>query len=75
MVSGGKPGGVSIFGLFDVPYLPVSKATGQLGHSVHGVLGWVMLALVVLHIAAALRHHLLVRDTVLTRIAPVLDRR
>lgn len=75
MVSGGKPGGVSIFGLFDVPHLPVSKATGHLGHSAHGVLGWVMLALVVLHIAAALRHHLALRDTVLARIAPVLDRR
>jgi cytochrome b561 len=29
----------------------------------------------VLHVAAALRHHLLLRDPVLTRIAPVLDRR
>ncbi len=76
MVSGGgKPGGVSIFGLFGVPYLPVSKATGHLGHDAHGVLGWVMLALVVLHIAAALRHHLLLRDPVLTRIAPILGRR
>ncbi len=76
MVSGGgKPGGVNIFGLFTVPYLPVSKTTGHFGHSAHGVLGWVMLALVVLHIGAALRHHLLLRDPVLTRIAPVLGRR
>ncbi len=76
MVSGGgKPGGVNIFGLLTVPYLPVSKATGHFGHSAHGVLGWVMLALVVLHIGAALRHHLLLRDPVLTRIAPVLRRR
>ena len=76
MVSGGgKPGGVGIFGLFTVPYLPVSKATGHLGHSAHGVLGWVMLGLVVLHIGAALRHHLLLRDPVLTRMAPGLRRR
>jgi len=33
-----------------------------------------MLALVVLHIAAALRHHLLLRDTVLGRMAPGLNR-
>jgi len=75
MVSGGKPGGIDWFGLFAVPNLPVSKATGHFGHEAHELLGWVMLALVVLHIAAALRHHLLLRDPVLTRIAPVLDRR
>ncbi|KQN15863.1 Cytochrome B [Sphingomonas aurantiaca] len=75
MVSGGKPGGTDWFGLFAVPNLPVSKATGHFGHEAHELLGWVMLALVVLHIAAALRHHLLLRDPVLTRIAPVLDRR
>lgn len=33
-----------------------------------------MLALVVLHIGAALRHHLLLRDRVLVRIAPLLGR-
>ena len=34
-----------------------------------------MLALVVLHVAAALRHHLLLRDRVLSRMAPALGRR
>ncbi len=63
------------FGLFDLPYLPVSKAAGGFGHSAHGVLGWLMLALVVLHIAAALRHHLILRDAVLVRMAPALKRR
>lgn len=76
MVSGGdRPGGVSIFGLFDVPHLPVSKATGHVGHDAHGILGWAMLALVVLHIGAALRHHMLLRDTVLTRMIPVSRQR
>lgn len=62
------------FGLFDLPFLPISPAAGSIGHNAHGLLGWLMLALVVLHIAAALRHHLILRDTVLTRMAPALDR-
>ncbi|WP_375249243.1 cytochrome b [Sphingomonas sp.] len=58
------------FGLFDLPYLPASPATADLGHSAHGVLGWVMVALVVIHIAAALRHHVILRDSVLWRMVP-----
>ena len=63
------------FGLFDIPYLPVSKAAGGFGHEGHELLGWLMLALVVLHIAAALRHHLILRNAVLARMAPVVGTR
>ncbi|MDP1028065.1 cytochrome b [Sphingomonas sp. KR1UV-12] len=62
------------FGLFDLPYLPVGEAAGGFGHDAHGLLGWLMLALVVLHIAAALRHRLILRDGILGRMAPALDR-
>ena len=41
-------------GLFPVPPLPISGATAKLGHDAHGLLGYVMLALAVPHIAAAL---------------------
>jgi len=77
MVSGPGPGPqrpLSWFGLFDVPLLPVGSRASDLGHDAHGLLGWLMLALVVLHVAAALRHHLLLRDSVLVRIAPVLGK-
>jgi cytochrome b561 len=77
MVSGPGPGParpLSWFGLFDVPLLPVGSGAADLGHDAHGLLGWLMLALVVLHVGAALRHHLLLRDTVLVRIAPILGR-
>jgi cytochrome b561 len=60
------------FGAFDIPYLPVSTATGDIGHNAHGLLGWLMLALVVLHIGAALRHHLILRDGILARMIPAL---
>lgn len=78
MVSGPSPSGAtrptSWFGVFDIPALPASPGAADLGHDAHGLLGWVMLALVVLHVAAALRHHLLLRDTVLARMAPILRR-
>ena len=75
MVSGPGPHRPMLwFGLFDIPTLPVGAGAADLGHDAHGLLGWLMLALVVLHIAAALRHHLLLRDTVLTRMAPALRR-
>jgi cytochrome b561 len=75
MVSGGaRKYPLSWFGLFDVPFLPVGKAAGGFGHDAHAVLGWLMLALVLLHVAAALRHRFLLRDGVLARMAPALDR-
>lgn len=60
------------FWLFDIPYLPVGKAMGGLGHDAHGLLGLLMLGLVILHVAAALWHHLVRRDTVLARMVPGL---
>lgn len=66
---------LSFFGLFDVPLLPIGAGASDAGHSAHGLLGWVMLALVALHVAAALRHHLILRDATLVRMAPMLGRR
>ena len=75
MVSGTeKRRPIDFFGLFDIPYLPVGPAAGEAGAWGHGLLGWTMLALVALHIGAALRHHFLLRDTVLARMAPRLAR-
>ena len=65
---------LSWFGLFDLPLLPLSGGAADAGHSAHGVLGWLMLALVVLHVAAALYHHLVQRDHVLARMIPALRR-
>lgn len=74
MVSAGTRRPLTWFGLFDIPYLPVSDAAGDIGATAHGILGWTMLTLVALHIAAALRHRLILRDHVLARMAPALDR-
>ena len=61
---------LSWFGAFDLPYLPVTSLAAEGAAKAHGLLGWVMLALVLLHVAAALRHHLLLRDRVLARMLP-----
>lgn len=57
---------------FGVPFpkLAVEKGSAlyEIGHEGHEILGWAMLALVVLHVAAALRHHYVLKDTVLRRM-------
>lgn len=59
------------FGLFDIPKLAVSRQDPAytIGHEAHEVLGWLFLALVALHVAAALRHHLILKDGILRRMA------
>jgi cytochrome b561 len=58
------------FYLFVVPDLPMprSDAAEALWTSVHQVLGWLLLVFVALHVAAALRHHFLLRDGILLRM-------
>ncbi len=47
--------GVSVFGL-KLPDLPASEFWAGLGHELHGTAAWVLVAVVVLHIAGALKH-------------------
>lgn len=62
---------ISWFGLFDIPKFAVTRSDVlyEVAHEGHEILGWLFLALAVLHIAAALRHHLLLKDNVLRRMA------
>jgi cytochrome b561 len=61
---------VSWFGLFELPSLPVTAGFAEAAHETHELLGLTMAALVLLHIAAAVRHHFLLRDKVLARMLP-----
>lgn len=71
MMSGGDHArAVSWFGLFTVPKLPVPAQAAASAHATHVLLGWVMAALVALHVAAALRHQLILRDAVMRRMVP-----
>ena len=68
--SQGKP--VSLFGLIDFPALPVpyDKATEGLFHETHEITAWAMIVLVVIHVAAALKHRIIDKDETLQRMAP-----
>ena len=69
-----KPRPVNWFGLFEIPVLPATPAIARNAHEAHELLGYLMAALVLLHIAAALRHQFLLRDKVLARMIPGLNR-
>lgn len=62
------------FGLFDIPYLTISPAVGDAGHDVHVLLAIPFAALVLLHVAAALKHHFVDRNAVLARMLPIISR-
>jgi cytochrome b561 len=64
---------VTVFGLLSLPALVaqgsgIGRAIGEL----HGVLGWVLLGAIGLHVAAALAHLLFWRDRVMQRMLPRL---
>jgi cytochrome b561 len=65
-----------LYGLVPWPHLPLAlllpdkaSAEGVL-KLVHAYGAWLLTALLVLHVAAALRHHLILRDDVLHRMLP-----
>jgi cytochrome b561 len=64
----------SWFWLADVPLLPVSAGVAGVAKETHELLGYLMAALVVIHIGAALRHHFRLKDDVLARMLPWVRR-
>ena len=47
-----------LFGTIPWPHLPLGPVAHEPAEVLHGLLGWVGAALIVLHVAGALRHHL-----------------
>ncbi len=68
------------FGLFAVPHLfgldrasaDVREDAADIAFNTHAILAFAMLGLAVLHVAAALKHHLFDRDAVLAHMVPGL---
>lgn len=66
------------FWLVQIPHLPMlatlaaaaKPAVETVFMNAHAIIGWLMLALLGLHVAAALKHHFVNRDTVLARMVP-----
>ncbi|MFC3051489.1 cytochrome b [Kordiimonas pumila] len=48
--------------------LPLNAFTAGIGHEMHEILGFVMMAAIALHIAGALKHHLIDKDETLKRM-------
>ena len=64
---------VSMFGLFIMPNLVApDKAFGKDMNELHETLAWVLIALIVVHLLAALLHHFYYKDNILKRMLPNL---
>jgi len=69
--------GISMFGLFDWPLLPINgSSAGKTAAESHEILAWILLITLVLHIAGALKHRLVDRrGDVMPRMLPFLKPR
>ncbi|MCP4317953.1 MAG: cytochrome b [Hyphomicrobiales bacterium] len=59
---------ISMFGLFVIPGQPKNAGISEFAKEVHGATANIMIAFIVLHIAGALKHHLIDRDATLVRM-------
>ena len=59
-----------LFGTMPWPHLPAPHGLNGFAHVSHGVLGWIGLVLILLHIAGAVRHQWLLKDNLMARMAP-----
>jgi cytochrome b561 len=62
---------VVLFGVLPLPdFVPVDKALAEAIKPLHKLLAYAMAALVLGHVAAALKHHFIDRDALLQRMRP-----
>ena len=68
---------ISFFGLFKVPYLPITpdRDVGAFFAEAHELMAYGLIGLLVAHVLAALKHHFYDRDNVMIHMIPRLKRR
>jgi len=76
MVSASKKYPTVFFWMGEVPFIPMpagidGKATAEWFEEIHELLAIGAIALISLHLFAALKHHFIYKDTTLTRMLPV----
>ncbi|WIW87686.1 YceI family protein [Sphingobium sp. V4] len=59
-----------LFGMLPLPHLPLPAGSHAVAENGHGLLAWIGIALVLLHVAGALRHHVMMRDGLIWRMVP-----
>lgn len=64
-----------LWGEIPWPHLPVPKSAFEAFRAGHVLLAFGAVALLVLHVAAALKHHYILHDDVLARMLPFMRRR
>jgi cytochrome b561 len=62
--------GIKFFGYQIAPWGPENKAIYEVLNTTHSVTGNVMIAIILIHVAAALKHWLFDKDTVMQRMLP-----
>jgi len=76
MMSIGGGHGLNVFGLGIVAEtmdaagetIPVNAFVGDLGHNIHGLMTYFVIAAIVLHVAGALKHHIIDKDGTIRRM-------
>ena len=67
---------IVVYGLFAIPNpMSADAALKELLEEVHEILGWGLVALVAVYVAAALKHHVIDRNDVLHRMLPSIKPR
>lgn len=76
--SGASGHGVDVFGLVIVPMnpdpanshevIPYNETMAGIGHETHEIVGYLMVIAIVLHVAGALKHHIIDKDRTLLRM-------
>jgi len=54
----------------DLPFVPKSHAWADVAYALHYILQWVLIGAIALHVAGALKHHVIDRDATLRRMLP-----
>ncbi len=62
--------GVKFFGYQLAPWGPENKDIYEIFNTIHSVTGNVMIAVIVVHVLAAIKHHFIDKDTVMKRMLP-----
>lgn len=64
-----------LFGMVGLPHLPLPRDLNALAKGTHLIGAWALVATLVGHVSAALRHHFVLRDDVLARMLPRFGRK
>lgn len=60
--------GINVFGLFRIPPQPENELINRLAHLTHESLAYIVSAIILLHVGAVVKHHVIDKDDTLRRM-------